>query len=188
MKSLTKYTSVWSTRLLEITQSCSPLDRGALLSSRADVDTFGQWLFFSRENQNLSREKTQNFAREKKNVPVKNGKNCREIFFLKIYPKRNKNCEKQKYPVKKNLIFARESDFLPLKKPWNTIKLPVKKKVGRGKSYKKAKKCPWKKLTKWPKMAFTGNFLFNGKKKTLTFGAVCCVYFKIVSMFLVAEI
>ena len=65
MKSLTKYTSVWSTRLLEITQSCSPLDRGALLSSRADVDTFGQWLFFSRENQNLSREKTQNFAREK---------------------------------------------------------------------------------------------------------------------------
>ena len=74
--------------------------------------------------------------------------------------------------MKKNQIFARESDFLPVKKPSKTIKLPVKKKkLGvknlkkRQKNAREKKKLPVKKWTKRPKMAFTGNFFFHGGKK-----------------------
>ena len=70
-------------------------------------------------------------------------------------------------------MFARESDFLSVKKPSKPLKLPVKNKtlgvknlIKRQKSARE-KKLPVKKLTKWPKMAFTGNFFFSRGKKTL---------------------
>ena len=44
-------------------------------------------------------------------------------------------------------------------------KLAVKKPKKSQKSAREKTKLPVKKLTKWPKMVFTGNFFFHGQKK-----------------------
>ena len=109
-----------------------------------------------------------------KKYPWKN-KNCPWNFFPENYPVKNKNCEKQKFPVKKNQNCCPWKRFFSREKTIKNHKITREKKSWAWKIVKKGKKCPWKKkklpvkkLTKRPKMAFTGNFFFHGeKKKTL---------------------
>ena len=81
--------------------------------------------FLPRENQNLAREKTQNIAREKtcKKCPWTYKIACYLISCWKSAR------EKTKLPVKpeKNKFFARENDFLPVKKAKKTQKVAREK-------------------------------------------------------------